>query len=183
MRALPIAAVILLGFGCLDGDYNPDMSVPRDLTPPIYDLAGVDLYGAYNCSQLNACERACTNKSCVYLCRLKATPHAVGHLHDVRRQYLHPRGPGLSVDAESVGVSPVRAAGQRLHGGRLMARRGRILAVKWGYNPNSSSLGVDVTFLLFGMAAIALLTPIISLFLRARRARLKPPLDSAPPQA
>jgi hypothetical protein len=64
-----------------------------------------------------------------------------------------------------------------------MARRGRILAVKWGYNPNSSSLGVDVTFLLFGMAAIALLTPIISLFLRARRARLKPPLDTAPPQA
>ncbi len=52
-----------------------------------------------------------------------------------------------------------------------MARRGRILAVKWGYNPNSSSLGVDVTFLLFGMAAIALLTPIVSLFLRARRAR------------
>ena len=35
------------------------------------------------------------------------------------------------------------------------ARRGRILAVKLGYNPNSSSLGVDVTFLLFGMAAIA----------------------------
>jgi hypothetical protein len=52
-----------------------------------------------------------------------------------------------------------------------MGRRGRILAVKWGYNPNSSSLGVDVTFLLFGMAAIALLTPIVSLFLRARRAK------------
>jgi hypothetical protein len=52
-----------------------------------------------------------------------------------------------------------------------MARRGRILAVKWGYNPNSSSLGVDVTFLLFGMAAIALFTPIISLFLRARKNR------------
>ncbi len=51
-----------------------------------------------------------------------------------------------------------------------MRRRGRILAVKWGYNPNSSSLGVDVTFLLFGMAAIALLTPIVSLILRARRA-------------
>ena len=49
-------------------------------------------------------------------------------------------------------------------------RRGRVLAVKWGYNPNSSSLGVDVTFLLFGMAAIALLTPLVSLFLRARRA-------------
>ena len=50
-----------------------------------------------------------------------------------------------------------------------MRRRGRILAVKWGYTPNSSSLGVDVTFLLFGMAAIALLTPLISLFLRTRK--------------
>jgi hypothetical protein len=56
---------------------------------------------------------------------------------------------------------------------RWRARRGRILAVKWGYNPNSSSLGVDVTFLLFGMATIALLTPIVSLFLRTRR-RLPP---------
>jgi hypothetical protein len=62
---------------------------------------------------------------------------------------------------------------------RWRARRGRILAVKWGYNPNSSSLGVDVTFLLFGMATIALLTPIVSLFLRSRR-RL--PVDPAPPQ-
>jgi hypothetical protein len=49
--------------------------------------------------------------------------------------------------------------------------RGRILAVKWGYNPNSSSLGVDVTFLLFGMAFIALATPIVALFLRTRRRR------------
>ena len=68
-----------------------------------------------------------------------------------------------------------------------MARRGRILAVKWGYNPNSSSLGVDVTFLLFGMAAIALLTPIVSLFLRSRRAARALPgeraLDSEGPQA
>jgi hypothetical protein len=51
----------------------------------------------------------------------------------------------------------------------MFRRRGRVLAVKWGYNPNSSSLGVDVTFLLFGMAAIALLTPIISLLIRSRR--------------
>jgi len=54
----------------------------------------------------------------------------------------------------------------------MFRRRGRVLAVKWGYNPNSSSLGVDVTFLLFGMAAIALLTPIISLILRTRRRAL-----------
>jgi hypothetical protein len=65
---------------------------------------------------------------------------------------------------------------------RWRARRGRVLAVKWGYNPNSSSLGVDVTFLLFGMAAIALLTPIVSLFLRGRRApALPPPPAEAPP--
>lgn len=63
-----------------------------------------------------------------------------------------------------------------------MARRGRILAVKWGYNPNSSSLGVDVTFLLFGMAAIALLTPIVSLFLRARRAK-RLDTTTTPPRA
>ena len=54
----------------------------------------------------------------------------------------------------------------------MFRRRGRVLAVKWGYNPNSSSLGVDVTFLLFGMAAVALLTPIISLILRTRRRSL-----------
>ena len=50
-----------------------------------------------------------------------------------------------------------------------MRSRGRILAVKWGVNPNSSSLGVDVTFLLFGMAAVAALTPVVGLLLRARR--------------
>jgi hypothetical protein len=40
-----------------------------------------------------------------------------------------------------------------------------ILATKLGYNPNSSSLGVDVTFLLFGLSSIALLTPVISALL------------------
>ncbi len=60
---------------------------------------------------------------------------------------------------------------------RWFAPRGRVIAVKWGYNPNSSSLGVDVTFLLFGMAAIAFLTPIISLIIRLRRNRLPPKAD------
>lgn len=46
--------------------------------------------------------------------------------------------------------------------------RGKILAIKWGYNPNSSSLGVDVTFLLFGLAAISVLTPMVSLLLRKK---------------
>ena len=47
--------------------------------------------------------------------------------------------------------------------------RGRILAIKWGMNPNSSSLGVDVTFLLVGSTALAALTPIIGAILRWRR--------------
>jgi hypothetical protein len=65
---------------------------------------------------------------------------------------------------------------------------GRILGVKLGYNPNSSSLGVDVTFLLFGMAAITVLTPVLGLLLRlfslGRRrlpaASAAEPIDPAP---
>lgn len=49
-------------------------------------------------------------------------------------------------------------------------KRGRILAIKWGMNPNSSSLGVDVTFLLVGAAALALVTPMIGALLRWRKA-------------
>lgn len=49
--------------------------------------------------------------------------------------------------------------------------RGRILAVRWGLNPNSSSLGVDITFLLFGLSIITLLTPILGFFLRFSRQR------------
>lgn len=50
-------------------------------------------------------------------------------------------------------------------------RPGRILAVKWGLNPNSSSLGVDVTFLLFGAAAVSMLTPLVGALIRWRRGR------------
>lgn len=58
--------------------------------------------------------------------------------------------------------------------------KGRILAVKWGLNPNSSSLGVDVTFLLFGAAALSLFTPVISALVR-RRAPAHDPALSDPP--
>ncbi|MBX3160191.1 MAG: hypothetical protein KF773_29765 [Deltaproteobacteria bacterium] len=50
-----------------------------------------------------------------------------------------------------------------------MRSRGRILAIKWGMNPNSSSLGVDVTFLLVGATALAMVTPVIGVLLRWRR--------------
>lgn len=52
-----------------------------------------------------------------------------------------------------------------------MARRGRILAIKWGLNPNSSSLGVDVTFLLAGATVLAMVTPLIGALLRGRALR------------
>ena len=47
--------------------------------------------------------------------------------------------------------------------------RGKILAIKWGMNPNSSSLGVDVTFLLAGATLLAIATPVIGALLRWRR--------------
>ncbi len=53
----------------------------------------------------------------------------------------------------------------------LPRHKGRILAIKWGLNPNSSSLGVDVTFLLFGAAALSLATPIVSALVRLRLAK------------
>jgi len=59
--------------------------------------------------------------------------------------------------------------------------RGRILAVKWGLNPNSSSLGVDVTFLLFGAAAVGLLTPVVSALIRWRRRPAEARGVAAPP--
>lgn len=52
---------------------------------------------------------------------------------------------------------------------RGRAGRGRVLATRFGLNPNSSSLGVDVTFLLFGAAAISFITPVMSALLRLRR--------------
>jgi hypothetical protein len=60
-----------------------------------------------------------------------------------------------------------------------MARRGKILAVKWGMNPNSSSLGVDVTFLLFGAAAVAMATPVLGALLRWRKPKVETPAVAA----
>ncbi|HET9625019.1 MAG TPA: hypothetical protein VFP84_26810 [Kofleriaceae bacterium] len=48
-------------------------------------------------------------------------------------------------------------------------RRGKVLAIKWGMNPNSSSLGVDVTFLLLGATVLAAMTPVVGAVLRWRR--------------
>ena len=58
-------------------------------------------------------------------------------------------------------------------------RRGKILAVKWGMNPNSSSLGVDVTFLLVGATALAIVTPVLGALLRWRRPVSPEPAETA----
>jgi hypothetical protein len=64
----------------------------------------------------------------------------------------------------------------------MRRRRGRILAIKWGMNPNSSSLGVDVTFLLVGATALAIVTPVIGALLRWRSNKPAVQAPPAPPE-
>src|ERR1700737_1780763 len=44
----------------------------------------------------------------------------------------------------------------------------RVLGARFGANPNSSSLGVDVTFLLFGATFASAVALVLGAFLRAR---------------
>lgn len=48
----------------------------------------------------------------------------------------------------------------------MLKRRGRVLQATFGCNPNSSSLGVDVTFLLFGATFASALAVILGALLR-----------------
>ena len=47
--------------------------------------------------------------------------------------------------------------------------KGRILKVKLGVNPNSSSLGTDIIFLMLGAPVLSILIFTISTFLRTSR--------------
>ena len=179
----------------------PDLATPRSFDLAGVDLYGASNCAALNACEracmTNACVllcrkmasptavalqmdlQSCFTQFCPTAMGQVCQPDAMGMLPPdcttcINNTYL-PLNERLLAVADDQRMPHVPDASQRLHGGYVMAKRGRILAVKWGYNPNSSSLGVDVTFLLFGMAAIALLTPIISLFLRARRARPAPP--------
>lgn len=65
--------------------------------------------------------------------------------------------------------------------------RPRLRSVRFGVNPNSSSLGVDVTFLLFGGAGALALGLVASALLRGRKgftevgkAEALPPAADAP---
>ena len=50
----------------------------------------------------------------------------------------------------------------------MIRRKGRVLRATFGCNPNSSSLGVDVTFLLFGATFASALALVLGALLRRR---------------
>jgi len=52
--------------------------------------------------------------------------------------------------------------------GWMTRRKGRVLRATFGCNPNSSSLGVDVTFLLFGATFASALALLLGALLRRR---------------
>jgi len=58
--------------------------------------------------------------------------------------------------------------------------RGRVLKVKLGYNPNSSSLGMDVTLLLFGSALVSITIGVVSAIVRIKA--LSRTLEDARPE-
>lgn len=100
---------LLFVAGCLSGDFNaPDQAVPNmpDLSPRMFDIAGLDLYGAYNCTGLNACERACTTKACVLMCRNMATPSAVALEMDLQNCFTAncPTGMGQVCAPDAMGM-------------------------------------------------------------------------------
>ena len=51
----------------------------------------------------------------------------------------------------------------------MIFRKGRVLRATFGCNPNSSSLGVDVTFLLFGALFASALALMLGALLRRPR--------------
>lgn len=57
-------------------------------------------------------------------------------------------------------------------GRRKDRRRSGILRVKRGFNPNSSSLGFDVTFLLASVGGLSLFSAVVSAILRVRKPKL-----------
>jgi hypothetical protein len=57
----------------------------------------------------------------------------------------------------------------------------RVLGVRFGVNPNSSSLGVDVTYLLFGGAAAVAAALFLSAWIRGLKRKAEPAGKDPPP--
>ena len=55
----------------------------------------------------------------------------------------------------------------------MFFKKGKILKIKTGYNPNSSSIGTDLTPLLIGGTIISLLIPVITIIV-SRKLKGKP---------
>jgi len=103
-----VLPVFLLA-GCLNGDFNtqdqgapiPDMAMAR-----MFDIAGLDLFGLYNCTALNQCDRNCTTASCTLMCRNMATPIAKALESDLQSCFLQycPAGMGQVCAPDSTGM-------------------------------------------------------------------------------
>jgi len=110
MKALlcPVLSVFLVA-GCLSGDFNPQdqgVTTPPDLSMRIFDIAGLDLFGLYNCSQLNMCDRMATTPAQVQLCKNMATPIAKSLESDLQscfHQYC-PTGMGQVCEPDAMGM-------------------------------------------------------------------------------
>src|SRR3954465_2902077 len=106
-----LLSVFLLA-GCLSGDFNgqdQSVSMPRDMTLPVFDIAGLDLSGATNCTGLNMCIRNCTTAACVQLCKNMATPLATALESALENCFLQncPAGAGSVSAADSMGMLTV----------------------------------------------------------------------------
>lgn len=63
---------------------------------------------------------------------------------------------------------------------RIWRPKGRILQIRYGYNPNSSSLGADLQVLVWGAAAATIMTVYLSAMMRAYRRYRRTQSDSSP---
>ena len=59
---------------------------------------------------------------------------------------------------------------------------GRLLMMRRGFNPNSSSLGFDVSFLLLGTVGLSVSAALVATLLRLRRPTLRS-VDEVPPES
>jgi hypothetical protein len=109
---LRFALPIFLVAGCLNGDFNTQdqgVTTPPDLSMRIFDIAGLDLFGLSNCSQLNMCDRNATTAAQVQLCKNMATPIAKSLEADLQNCFLQycPAGMGQVCAPDSMGMLSV----------------------------------------------------------------------------
>ena len=100
---------IFLVAGCLNGDFNGQdqgVTTPPDLSMRMFDIAGLDLFGLYNCSQLNACDHNAKTPAEVQLCKNMATPIAKALEADLQNCFLQycPAGMGQVCAPDAMGM-------------------------------------------------------------------------------